>query len=182
MQEESVVPKVITDALKAAQKSADIMPRQQLFQVLSEELGANWEKKFEYFDVEPIAAASIGQVHKARTIDGIDVAVKIQYPGVIRSIDTDINNVKRLLLYPNILPRSLFLEDILKHIRKELLEECDYTTEANKQMKFREKVLKIDGFYTPKVFYELSSKKIITQEFIEGVCSFGNNNLNSHFS
>jgi len=168
MQEESVVPKVVTDALKAAQKSADIMPRQQLYQVLTEELGVDWSKRFEYFDVEPIAAASIGQVHRARTIEGVDVAVKIQYPGVIGSIDTDINNVKRLLLYPNILPRSLFLDDILKHIRKELLEECDYTTEARKQMDFRNKLLNVEGFYTPKVFTELSSRKILTQEFIEG--------------
>ena len=73
------------------------------------------------------------------------------------------------MLYPNILPRSLFLDDILKHIRNELLEECDYTAEANKQTEFREKVLNVEGFYTPKVFHELCSRKILTQEFIEGV-------------
>jgi len=169
MQEETIVPKIVSKALEAAQKSADIMPQEQLFQVLETELGIKWRHKFESFDIQPIAAASIGQVHRGVTNDGIDVAVKIQYPGVMNSIDTDIKNVKRLLIYPNILPRSLFLEDILKHIRKELLEECDYLTEAKKQTDFRNKILNMEGYYTPKVISELSTGKILTQEFIQGV-------------
>ncbi len=169
MQEESVVPKIVSRALEAAQKSAHIMTQEQLFQVLARELGADWKNQFEFFDTQPIAAASIGQVHKAQTSSGVLVAVKVQYPGVMESIDTDIKNVKRLLLYPNILPRSLFLEDILKHIRRELLEECDYSLEANKQTEFRNRLLSFEGFYTPKIIPELSTEKILAQEFIQGV-------------
>jgi len=172
MQEETVVPKIISKALEAAQKSADIMPQEQLFHVLKSELGNDWEHKFEYFHIQPVAAASIGQVHKACTIDGTKVAVKVQYPGVVNSIDADIKNVKRLLIYPNILPRSLFLDDILKHIRKELMEECDYLLEAKKQTEFRNKILNINGYYTPQVIPELTTKRILTQEFVEGVLNF----------
>ena len=169
MQEDNLVPKVISKALESAQKSADIMPQSQLYQMMSRELGIDWQEKFESFDIQPLAAASIGQVHKARTREQIDVAVKIQYPGVARSIDSDINNVKRLLLYPNILPRSLFMDDILKHIRAELLEECDYGIEAKKQIDFRALVQGYEGFYVPEIFPELSTKRVLTQEFVEGV-------------
>ena len=169
MQEEHLVPRIITQALERAQKSADIMPQEQLYEVLARELGPDWQNKFEYFDMHPIGAASIGQVHKARTKDGIDVAVKIQYPGVAQSINSDINSVRRLLVYPGILPRSFFMEDILRNISKELLEECDYTTEGKKQTEFRELLLSLKGYYAPEVIPELSTRHILTQEFIEGV-------------
>lgn len=172
MQEETIIPRIISKALEAAQKSADIMPQEQLFQVLKTELGNDWRQKFESFNIQPIAAASIGQVHKAVTKSGRNVAVKVQYPGVSDSIDTDIKSVKRLLIYPNVLPRSLFFDDILKHIRKELLEECDYLTEAKKQIEFRNKLAGIEGYYTPDIISELTTRKVLTQEFVQGVSVF----------
>lgn len=175
MQEDVIVPKVISKALENAQKSADIMPQSQLFEVLERELGRDWQNKFQSFDIHPIAAASIGQVHKAVTKEGIEVAVKVQYPGVLESIDSDINAVKLILSYPNLLPKSFFIDDMLKHVRKELLEECDYLTEARKQMEFRELAIRHKGFYVPKVFEELTTGKVLTQEFIRGVIKIREN-------
>jgi hypothetical protein len=73
------------------------MPPQQLRRVLGREYGAGWERRFAAFDHEPIAAASIGQVHRVTTADGRDLALKIQYPGVARSIASDVDNVATLL-------------------------------------------------------------------------------------
>jgi aarF domain-containing kinase len=172
MQEEHLIPRVITQALERAQKSADIMPKEQLYEVLARELGSDWRDKFEYFDMHPIGAASIGQVHRVRTKDGIDVAVKIQYPGVAQSINSDLNSVRRLLVYPGILPRSFFTEDILRNISNELLEECDYITEARKQTEFRQLLLNLKGYYAPRVIEELSTRHVLAQEFIEGVYNY----------
>ncbi len=160
---------MIKDALEKAQKSADIMPNTQLSNVLIEELGRNWQERFLEFNMKPIAAASIGQVHRAKTRDGIDVAVKVQYPGVAKSIDIDLNNLKRIFKYTNLLPRTMFVDELVKNIRIELQEETDYEKEAEKQTKFRELLKDYKGFYIPKVIKELSSKRVLTTEWVDGV-------------
>ena len=169
MQEEQLIPKPISEALARAQKSADIMPQSQLYQMLASELGKDWRSKFESFDEKPIAAASIGQVHKALTKDGIDVAVKVQYPGVATSIDSDIENLKRLFVYTNMLPKSFFVGDIINNMRTELKEECDYFAEARKQTEFRNLFKDYEGFYVPKVISDLSTRHVLTSEWIDGV-------------
>ena len=113
------------------------MPQSQLNSVLNQELGTTWQQKFKNFDFKPIAAASIGQVHKAVLLDEMEVAVKIQYPGVAKSIDSDLDNIKRLFNYTNIFPKTMFIDDLVANARIELKEECDYIAEAQKQIKFR---------------------------------------------
>ena len=79
-----MMPPQVAAALEQVRQSADVMPRRQLETALREELGDNWETLVAEFDWEPSAAASIGQVHKARLHDGRQVAMKIQYPGAFR--------------------------------------------------------------------------------------------------
>ena len=105
--------------------------------MLKSELGNSWEKKLIKFDEKPVAAASIGQVHRAINKDGKKIAMKIQYPGIAKSIDSDLNNIRKLMNYTNFLPKRLFLDQIIIHTRNELYEECDYEIEAEKQKKFR---------------------------------------------
>lgn len=169
IQDESLVPAPILNALELVRQGADVMPRSQLNPVLDAELGPNWQSKLASFDYEPLAAASIGQVHRAVTKDGLEVAMKIQYPGVANSIESDIENVRRLLNYTNLIPKGLFLDRAVKVAKEELARECDYEIEAVSQKHFRELLSDTPGFYVPRVIDELSSKKILTTELISGV-------------
>lgn len=169
MQEEHLVPKPIREAMARAQGSADIMPQSQLLKILEKELGTNWRSHFDYFEERPVAAASIGQVHRGSTKEGVDVAIKVQYPGVADSIDSDIVNLKRILGYTNILPKSFFVSDLLKNMRDELKEECNYINEAARQTEFRELFKGAKHFYVPAVIPHLSTRHVLTSEWVDGV-------------
>ncbi|AEE82058.1 putative ABC transporter [Arabidopsis thaliana] len=169
IQDESLVPAPILNALEYVRQGADVMPRSQLNPVLDAELGSNWQSKLTSFDYEPLAAASIGQVHRAVTKDGLEVAMKIQYPGVANSIESDIENVRRLLNYTNLIPKGLFLDRAIKVAKEELAQECDYEIEAVSQKRFRDLLSDTPGFYVPLVVDETSSKKILTTELISGI-------------
>lgn len=137
-----------------------------------QELGENWREKFYKFENEPFAAASIGQVHRAITLDGIPVAVKIQYEGISESIDSDLKSLSILVKTFNLLPKSFFFDQFLENTKKELKEECDYEVEKLKQKKYIKmmKELKINDEYSvPEVIDELSTKKILTTEYMEGL-------------
>ncbi|WOL20699.1 protein ABC transporter 1, mitochondrial [Canna indica] len=169
IQDESLVPAPILTALDIVRQGADVMPSKQLNDVLDSELGPDWKSKLRSFDYEPIAAASIGQVHRAVMKNGMEVAMKIQYPGVAESIESDIENVKLILNYTNLIPKGLFLDNAIKVAKEELSRECDYELEAANQKRFRELLSDSKGFYVPTVIDEISSKKVLTTELIRGV-------------
>jgi len=169
IQDESLVPAPILAALDIVRQGADVMPRSQLNQVLDAELGPDWSSKLISFDYEPIAAASIGQVHGAVTKDGMQVAMKIQYPGVANSIDSDIENVRLLLDYTNLIPKGLYLDSAMKVAKEELSRECDYELEAANQKRFRNLLSGTEGFYVPLVVDNLSRKKVLTTELVSGI-------------
>ncbi|XP_022870470.1 protein ABC transporter 1, mitochondrial [Olea europaea var. sylvestris] len=169
IQDESLVPAPILAALDIVRQGADVMPKNQLNQVLDAELGPNWSSKLISFDYEPIAAASIGQVHRAVTKDGLEVAMKIQYPGVADSIESDIENVKLLLTYTNLIPEKLYIDNAMKVAKEELSRECDYELEAKNQKRFHSLLANTTGFYIPIVVDTLSSRRVLTTELVPGV-------------
>ncbi|XP_047164557.1 protein ABC transporter 1, mitochondrial [Vigna umbellata] len=169
IQDESLVPAPILAALEIVRQGADVMPKSQLNEVLDSELGPGWSSKLISFDYEPIAAASIGQVHQAVMKDGMQVAMKIQYPGVADSIDSDIDNVKLLLNYTNLIPKGLYLDRAIKVAKEELSRECDYRLEAANQKRFRDLLAGIDGFYVPIVVDAISSRRVLTTELVYGI-------------
>jgi len=169
IQDETLLPSELTNALERVRNSADIMPEKQLEKMLREQLGVDWRKNFQVFETKPIAAASIGQVHKAVLIDGTVVAVKIQYPGVAESIESDIDNLMRLLNMTGMVPKSLYIENAARAAKEELLLETDYEKEAEHQMRFRRLLESDKRYLIPKVIRELSTKKILVSEFIKGV-------------
>ena len=169
IQDDNLIPKAFKEALERAQRAADIMPDSQVDQMLKQELGVDWMDRFQEFDRKPIAAASIGQVHKAITKKGEVVAVKVQYPGVAESIDSDLQNLKRLVTYLNLLPKTMYIDNILNHTRTELKEECDYILEAEKQMRMKELLGNRKGYFVPGIIPELTTKRVLTSEWIDGV-------------
>ncbi|KAF0689845.1 Aste57867_18757 [Aphanomyces stellatus] len=172
IQDENLIPPQLATALDRVRQNAHIMPKTQLFAQLSKEWGPEWRDQFASFDEVPIAAASIGQVHRATLKSGALVAVKIQYPGVAESIASDLLNLKRLVTYMNVFPKGLYIDEIIKVGQDELTAECNYETEAANTIKFKTLVddyaLSSD-FIVPAVYPELSTNRILTTGFIDGV-------------
>jgi aarF domain-containing kinase len=155
------------------------MPAAQRDRVLTSNLGANWRDLFSSFDEVPMAAASIGQVHGAiLKSTGQRVAVKVQYPGVADSIDSDLNNLSILLNASRLLPKGLYLEKTIANARTELAWECDYEREAKCGKRFRELLKGEDVFVVPEVIGEASGKQVLTMERMEGVGVTKVSNLN----
>nr|POE76213.1 protein abc1 like, mitochondrial [Quercus suber] len=169
-QDSKVLPATINTVLQRVQDSADYMPPSQRDQVLVRSLGQDWRDLFSLFEERPFAAASIGQVHKATLAsNGKDVAVKIQYPGVRNSIDSDLNNLTLLLTASRLLPKGLFLDKTIANARTELGWECDYEREAQACIRFKGLVAdETDHFTVPTIYTEASGPDVLTAEFLTG--------------
>ena len=170
-QDSKMLPAPIQEVLQRVQDRADYMPASQRNKVLAANLGPDWREKFSSFDEKPIAAASIGQVHSATLKStGARVAVKVQYPGVADSIDSDLNNLAILLTASRLLPKGLFLDRTIANARTELAWECDYLREAEGGRRFKELLADdADVFVVPNVYPEASGKQVLTMEFMDGV-------------
>ena len=182
IQDESTVPPVIQKALDKVRHAANIMPQWQLESAMSSQFGEEWKSGFKQFDMKPIAAASIGQVHKGVLVDGREVAIKVQYPGVSESIDSDIKNVERVMKYTNLIPRGAFIGQTMEQARKELGMECDYIREAKCQKKFRTLIredaiaerkrnhitdVPMSSFSVPDVIDEFTTRRVLCTELIK---------------
>ena len=167
-QDSKVLPAELYQILSRVQNSAHYMPQRQLDRLMARELGVEWRNKFASFENVPIAAASIGQVHKAVLPNGDDCVVKVQYPGVKDSIDSDLNNILVLLTASSLLPKGLFLEKTVANAKTELGWECDYIREAT-ALKHFEKLLADDSvFVVPHVYDSLTTPNIIVMSRMRG--------------
>ena len=143
--------------------SADLAAR-----VVESELGLPPGRAFARWDPEPIAAASIGQVHRAMTLDGRAVAVKVQYPGIAETIAADLGNVALLRRMLRITAPSQDVDALLAELRERVVEELDYRREADNQRLFR---AYYDGHPTisvPGIIDELSTRRVVTSELADG--------------
>ena len=152
--------------LRPLQAQAHFMPPAQLKQVLTKAWGADFTKRFKKFDVRPIAAASIGQVHRAQTHDGRDLAIKVQYPGIRDSIDSDLSNLASLMRLSGMMPKGLDLKPLLEDARAQLHEEADYEQEARSLRRFGDLLKDDPDFIVPAVHDDLSTRDILEMEFI----------------
>ena len=166
-----MLPAPIHEVLQRVQDSADYMPASQRNSVLANNLGSEWRDLFSSFDEKPIAAASIGQVHSANLKStGQRVAVKVQYPGVASSIDSDLSNLSLLLTASRLLPKGLYLDKTIANARTELAWECDYIREAKMGARFRDLLSdETDIFHVPAIISEASGPTVLTAEFCSGV-------------
>lgn len=168
MESSQVIPPEFAEALAVLRASADIMPRSQVKRLLGREYGKGWEAKFAEFDYEPAASASIGQVHRARARDGRDIALKIQYPGVAKSIDSDVDNLAMFLNMARLLPRELDVSDIIEEAKKQLRQEADYATEAANLERYAELLADDERFIVPRLHRDLSTQRILAMDWLEG--------------
>ncbi|KAF8359295.1 coq-8, partial [Pristionchus pacificus] len=168
IQDSDTVPQPLLDIFERVRHSADFMPKSQVNKQMTESFGPEWRSLLKEFDEKPFAAASIGQVHRARLLDGREVAVKIQYPGVAEGIDSDIDNLVSIMSIGGLFPKGMYLENFVKVARHELKAECDYEREARAGRQFRELLKDSKDFYVPEMIDSLSSSRVLTAELISG--------------
>jgi len=161
------LPKELADILARLRASAQHMPAAQLAKVLKSEWGPDWMTRFEHFQTRPIAAASIGQVHRAILPNGDDVAIKVQYPGVRESIDSDVKNVASLLRMSGLVPESMDVKPIIEEGRRQLHQEADYIREADYLCRFGALLSDHEDFQVPTFYPDLSTDKILAMSYIE---------------
>ncbi|MEL7164722.1 MAG: AarF/ABC1/UbiB kinase family protein [Pseudomonadota bacterium] len=160
------LPPELSDILARLRADADFMPPKQLRQVLNTAWGTDWHRRFKRFDVRPIAAASIGQVHQAWLPDGTHLAIKVQYPGIARSIDSDVANLGRLMRLSGLLPKSFDIDPYLSEAAAQLREEADYAAEADHLRRFGTLMAGKDDFIVPQVHDPLCTGQVLAMEFI----------------
>lgn len=161
------LPTELTDILARLRSNAYHMPPPQLSKVLTLEWGADWRRRFRRFQAHPIAAASIGQVHKAETLDGRTLAIKVQYPGVAESIGSDVDNVAALLRLSGLLPKDLDVFPLLEDAKTQLAREADYQREGEQMQLFRQLLARSPDFVVPQLDTEFTTSRVLAMTFLE---------------
>lgn len=162
------LPAELSAILARLRDGAHHMPPAQLKQVLAREWGRDWRRRFAFFGAEPIAAASIGQVHRATTHDGRELAIKVQYPGVRQSIDADIDNVATLLRVSGLLPKELDLAPLLAEAKRQLHEEADYWREGAMMTRYAALLDDAPQFVVPTLDDAFSTDGVLAMSFEAG--------------
>lgn len=169
LQDSNVVSPQLAKAFERVRQAADYMPDWQVERVMSTQLGPEWRNLLQKFDEKPFAAASIGQVHRAILQNGMQVAIKIQYPGVAQSIESDIDNLVGMLKVWDVFPHGFFIDNVVKVAKRELTWEVDYTREAEYTEKFKEMIAAYPEYYVPIVIKQMTTANVLTTELVPGV-------------
>jgi predicted unusual protein kinase regulating ubiquinone biosynthesis (AarF/ABC1/UbiB family) len=162
------LPSELTQILARLRDGAHHMPPAQLQQVLAKSWGKDWRRRFTRFNASPLAAASIGQVHRAQTHDGRDLAIKVQYPGVRESIDADVDNVATLLRISGLLPKTLDISPLLVEAKRQLREEADYLREGRQLERFGMLLADSRDYVLPTLDREFTGESVLAMSFVEG--------------
>ena len=157
----------ISQIFASLRDDAKPMPPKQLQTVLNAQWGPGWLKQFRRFDVRPFAAASIGQVHRAQTLDGQDLAIKVQYPGVRDSIDSDVDNIATLMRLPGLVPSGMDLQPLLAEAKRQLHAEADYQAEANHLAQFGSLLAGSDMFLVPDLHPALCTSQVLAMHYVD---------------
>ena len=139
-----------------------------LEKLMRQEFGGPLRRVFRDFDEQAFAAASIGQVHRATTVDGDEVAVKIQYPGVAEAVETDLRNATLLLPLVKRLAPGLDAKALASEMRERISEELDYELEAQNQRRIGRLMRGHPFILVPRVHTDLSTRRVLVSEYVEG--------------
>ncbi|OXT06399.1 2-polyprenylphenol 6-hydroxylase [Thermoanaerobacterium thermosaccharolyticum] len=166
-----LLPNDIIVELSKLQDDVPPVEFETIKKIIEEELKDDVSNLFRSFDEKPIASASIGQVYRARTKEGYDVVVKVQRPGIYDKINGDIIILKTIakILNERLTDSPVDFVDIVNELSESLLNELDYTLEGNNADKFRENFINETYVYIPKIYWEYTTKKVLTMEYIDGI-------------
>jgi len=168
-QVKDMLPEEVASALEVLQKESPPMPYPMIRRQLIKALGDTPENLFAHFDETPFAAASIGQVHRALTKDGEECVVKIQYPGVKESCDSDLKHLKRALKLAGLVKvNPEVIDQTFEEIRRMLYEELDYVHEAENIKLFRDYYQDHPYIIMPELIESLSSETVLTLSYVPG--------------
>ncbi|MDQ5894391.1 MAG: hypothetical protein QG596_652 [Actinomycetota bacterium] len=161
---------IYQEQLAKLRNDAPSMPWEDVVGVLEEEYdGDSVESLFDFVEHEAFAAASIGQVHRGRLIDGRDVAVKIQYPGIAEALESDLKNAGMLVRMAQAVAPGLDAREVTRELRERVLEELDYEYEAQNQRSFSRAYRDHPFIYVPDVITRLSRRRVLVTEYVEGM-------------
>jgi predicted unusual protein kinase regulating ubiquinone biosynthesis (AarF/ABC1/UbiB family) len=170
---DDILPSEVLQVLSASQSSVPPMDYPLIRKQITRELGQPPEKLFASFHEEAFAAASLGQVHQAQLKNGVDVVVKVQYPGVEETVKQDLQNVKALLQVFTLIGRDVMRQkidpsDVYRELEERLHEELDYVNEAKNIALFQKMFRDDDEIIIPDVYPDLSSRRVLTMGLVEG--------------
>src|SRR4029450_2779086 len=132
------------------------------------ELGADWQRKFESFEHHPAAAASLGQVHRARSRDGVALACKLQYADMQSAVEADLRQLQLLFAIHRRMDPVIDTTEIAKEIGARIREELDYRREAKHAMLYRAMLQGMEQIRVPRVWPELSTGRLLTLDWLDG--------------
>ena len=170
---EDLLPGEAIDILRTTQSSVPPMDYRLIAQQIRRELSKSPEQLFARFETEAFAAASLGQVHRARLKSGEEVAVKIQYPGVDATVEQDLGNLKLLLrtlqtIAGDLMRQKIDTRAIYAELEERLREELDYVNEARNIDEFRRLLAGDDHLLIPRVIKPLSTRRVLTMTYLDG--------------
>ena len=165
---DEAMPKPMREALAGLRSDAPPMPGDLALSEIERSLGAPLHELFREIDSEPIGSASIGQVHRAITVDGRKVAVKVQYPGIAGAIAADLDNSEALAMMLSVIFPGLDPNELVAELRARITEELDYLNEASNVRAFADYYRGHPHIWVPDVIEDLSTGDVLTTELVEG--------------
>ena len=163
-----VMPADYAEALTSLQSEAPPMGAGFVRRRMSSELGPHWREKFAAFDLHPAAAASLGQVHRARTLEGADVACKLQYPDMASAVEADLAQLEWALALQKRLEPAIDVSEAAGEIAERLREELDYFREAKHARLYQAMLATRDDIRVPGVHEGLSTGRLLTLDWLDG--------------
>jgi ubiquinone biosynthesis protein len=167
-----MVPPHIVKELEKLQAQVPPFPSQVAKEIVRAELNRPIEEVFASFDDEPVAAASLAQVHRATLVGGQTVAVKIRRPGIVDTIEADISIMRSLAgIMERRVEEARFLNtvELINEIHKEIKRELNFKTEANNQARFERNFAGVSELKVPHIYEELCTSKMLVMEYVEGI-------------